>query len=173
MQFFYNEFISNFYEIATNSGPNIKRWWCAPYKVNCYLLNTPFTNLHSWDMTYLLSEFLEIGNNMSAVLFYSYAVLTLHSWHMFFNVPWREKGISCLMICSFCKYSISCTIRDWWWPKLGAKTSCHLINIFIKVCWLWFEVLSDLCDWYAKGDISCKVYSNIHLIQHKIIWEFW
>jgi hypothetical protein len=23
----------------------------------------------------------------------------------------------------------------------------YLINIFIKLCWLWFEILLDLCDW--------------------------
>lgn len=52
--FFYNEFTSHFYETATNSEPIIKGQWCAPYKVYCYLLNTPITNLHSWHMTYLL-----------------------------------------------------------------------------------------------------------------------
>jgi len=29
----------------------------------------------------------------------------------------------------------------WWWPKLGIETSRPSINIFIKVCWLWLDIL--------------------------------
>jgi len=52
------------------------------------------------------------------------------------------KGdISRLMISSFRVYSLSRLIMAWWWPKLGIETSRPLINIFIKVCWLWLDIL--------------------------------
>jgi hypothetical protein len=31
-------------------------------------------------------------------------------------------------------YSISCIIMVWWWPKLGADTSHHLINTLLQMC---------------------------------------
>jgi len=50
------------------------------------------------------------------------------------------KGeISRLMIFSFHIYSVFCIIVTWWWHQLRAETSRRLINVFIKVCWLWLE----------------------------------
>jgi len=46
----------------------------------------------------------------------------------------------------------------WWWPRLGAETSRRLINMFIKFCLLWLEILLDLSYWYAGEDVPYKVY---------------
>lgn len=187
IQFFYNEFISYFYEIAPNSGLIIKDQWCAPHKVYCFLLNTPIT-IYTVDIWHIyVLNFLELLLITILKLFYTKIVIFHMSsgvctfilfllcilgicFLMYLEV---KEDISCLMIFSFCMYLLSCIIMDWWWPRIGAKTSRCLIKIFINVCWLWLEVLLDLCDWYANGDVSCKVYSKIHFIQYTIIWESW
>jgi len=52
------------------------------------------------------------------------------------------KGeISRLTISSVRMYSLSQLIMAWWWPKLGMETSRPLINIIIKVCWFWLDIL--------------------------------
>lgn len=53
-------------------------------------------------------------------------------------------------------YSLSWFVTAWWWPYLGAETLCRWIYISIKVCWLWLEILIDLCEWYANEDVPHK-----------------
>jgi hypothetical protein len=74
---------------------------------------------------------------------------------MYFDV---KGNISCLMILSFYVYSLSCITMAWSWTKLGVDTIRYLINIFMKVYWLWLDFL-DICDWYANGDVPHKAYS--------------
>jgi hypothetical protein len=124
-------------------------------------------------MTYLLLNFLELALITITKLFYPniyfntsfglffYTVLSLYFWHTLLNIPWCKGDTTCLMVSSFCMYSLSCIITAWWWSKLGAETSHRKINIFIKGCWLWLEILLSLIDWYASEGVPYKVFSGI------------
>ena len=93
-----------------------------------------------------------------------------------------------IMVYSFCIYSLSCIITARWWSNLGPETSHRIKNIFMKVSWLWLEILLNLIDWYASEDVPCKVFSrtarrrpvwwrdyNVFCwnVKHKSSWSVW
>jgi len=41
--------------------------------------------------------------------------------------------------------------------QLGAETGHRFINIFMKVSWLWLQILLDLWGRYTKRDIPYEV----------------
>jgi hypothetical protein len=63
--------------------------------------------------------------------------------------PGVRGEISHLIIFSFYVYSLSFVIMVWLWPTLGAETSRRVINVCKKACWLWLEIVLDLCNTYS------------------------
>jgi len=128
---------------------NHKRLVAAPHKVYCYLLHIIVKNLHSWCTTYIFTfwiflEFVLItisklfytkifNFNMSLGLWCFDTVLILNSWHVFVMFLDVKGEICCWLMMT----------------QVGAKTSCHLINI-LKRCvscnWRLFKALWLICQ---------------------------
>jgi hypothetical protein len=133
----------------------------------CCLLNILIKDFHTWHATCLLLNFLEYARVLITILkiilyrnslgaFVFYTVLNLYSWYKFLMFFDAKGNISCLMIFSFYMYSLSYITMAWSWAKLGVETIRCLINIFMKVCWLWLDFFSFRNLWLVR-QTGCSI----------------
>ena len=93
-------------------------------------------------------------------------------WLVFLMYLYVKEDSSCLLISSFCMYSLSCTsfiIMAWWWPSLGLKPvavnkhihknvlvvtadSCRSLDLIVKAITLEFTSLITI--WRRGGAVG-------------------
>jgi hypothetical protein len=136
MWIFYTKITSNFYEIATNSGPFVKGRWRETYRVTLSFL-IHLLIIYTIEIRHIyFSNFLELVLiiilkllctkidifNISSGFLYFYTVFNLHSRNVFL-MHLDAKGTSCSMILIICLrvYSLYCIITTEYGPSLGPK----------------------------------------------------